>query len=149
MLSQLLKAVTYCLVEMNCSESISELVPTSTAILIAWMGWTPPQQFADNTKLGGVVDNTECCAALQKDLGRLERQAKNCLKFNKGKCRVLHLGKNNPKYQYRLEADLLESSSAEKDLEALVDNKLSMSQQCAFPCGQEGQWYPGMHLEQH
>lgn len=48
---------------------------------------------------------------------------------NKGKCRVMHPWRNNPKYQYRLEADIPESSSAEKDLEVLVGDKLTMSWQ--------------------
>jgi len=90
-------------------------------------------KFADDTKLGGVVDTPEGCAAIQRDLGRLESWAeRNFLKFNRGNFRVPHLGRNNPMHQYRLGADLLQSSSVERDLGVLVDDRLTMSQQCAL-----------------
>ncbi|KAK4823305.1 hypothetical protein QYF61_000518 [Mycteria americana] len=49
--------------------------------------------------------------------------------FSKGNCKVLHLGRNNPRYQYTLTADQLESSFAEKDQGVSVDSKLTISQQ--------------------
>jgi len=89
-------------------------------------------KFTDDTKLGGVADTPAGCAAVQQDLDRLEGWTeRNLMKF-KGKCRVLHLERNNPMHQYRLGVDLLESSSAERHVGVLVDDRLTMSQQCAL-----------------
>jgi len=76
-----------------------------------------PSKFADDTQLSVVVDTLEGRDPIQSNLDRPERWARaNLMKFNKTKCKVLHLGRGNPKHGYRLDDECFERSSTEKDL---------------------------------
>lgn len=90
-------------------------------------------KFADYSKLRRLADTPEGCTAIQQDLDRLKSWLERyIMMFHKGKCRVLHLRRDNCTHQYKLGADLLERNTAEKDLGVMVDNRQTMSQQCAL-----------------
>ena len=49
------------------------------------------------------------------------------MKFNKSKCKVLHMGWGNPKNIYRLCREWLESKPEVKDLGVLIDKRFNMA----------------------
>jgi len=80
-----------------------------------------------------VVDTPEEWDAIQRDLDKLKKCAcANLMKFSKANCKVLHLGRGNPKHKYRLGKEWIQSSAEEKDLGVLLDGKLHMTRQRAL-----------------
>ncbi|KAJ7399960.1 hypothetical protein BTVI_109719 [Pitangus sulphuratus] len=74
-------------------------------------------KYADDTKLSGAVGTPEGQDAIQKDLDKLENWVHgNLMMFSKTKWKVLHLGWGNPRCQYRLRDEQVESSSVKKGL---------------------------------
>ena len=59
-------------------------------------------KFMENIKMSGAVDTAERGEAIQGDLDKLEKWTHvNLMRFNTSKCKVLHLGQANPRYEYR------------------------------------------------
>jgi len=65
-------------------------------------------KFADDTKVGGVVDSAEGCCTLQRELDKLQSWAERWqMEFNVEKCVVIHFGKNNRNMEYRANGRIL------------------------------------------
>lgn len=70
---------------------------------------------------------------VEKSMTSVKEERKECLDFNKDKCRVLHVRRINLRHRYGLGVDVLGSSSGQKDQgEDLLDTMLPMKQQCAL-----------------
>ena len=93
---------------------------------------SPLVLFADDAKIYHLIQSDEDYQLLQQDLDNLYQWSKDWqLCFNVTKCKVLHIGSNQHYREYRLGSDCITSSSVEKDLGILVDNKLKIHEQCS------------------
>ena len=82
--------------------------------------------YADDTKVYRPITNPQDAEQLQEDLDRLVSWSNIWqLPFNIEKCKVMHIGNTNPKFEYSMASQKLEVTSQEKDLGVIVDNSLS------------------------
>ncbi|KAK4832739.1 hypothetical protein QYF61_025228 [Mycteria americana] len=112
---------------------LHRLVSVTTSVREPPAKYSMTTQSSSPTRVGGVADRPDGCATTRRVTDRLENWANtNLVKFSKGKCKALPLGRNNPRHRHRLGANRQKSSCAEKDLGVLVNIKLIMSLQSTF-----------------
>ena len=88
-------------------------------------------KFADDTKMGQVIESEEDQVHLQSCLNRIwDWTEKWGMRFNVSKCHVMHLGRTNPRFVYTLNGVDLEPTEEEKDLGVLITSNLKMGRQC-------------------
>ena len=85
------------------------------------------QLFADDATIFKTVDNEEDHQDLAKDFDNLDNWARLWqMRFNVGKCKVLHLGSRNTRYEYNMGDLILEAATEEKELGVIIDEKLKV-----------------------
>ena len=83
------------------------------------------KMFADDTKLYSTVSTPGDGISLQADLDCLVHWSDIWqLPFNESKCKVLHLGRTNPHYQYSMRGIPMSCTHVEKDLGVHIDDEL-------------------------
>ena len=86
--------------------------------------------FADDTKIMSKIVDDSSCNALQDDLNKLANWSNEwSIKFNEDKCKVMHIGKSNPHFDYKMNDHILQKTEIERDLGVLISNDLEWDQQ--------------------
>ena len=86
--------------------------------------------FADDVKLYKDLQNLEDFETIQDDLNKLcQWTIKWLMLFNVNKCKVMHIGKDNPRFEYEMtdkdgNTKVLKSVDSEKDLGVYIQENL-------------------------
>jgi hypothetical protein len=100
-------------------------------MLNVWMN-----KFADDTKGGKVIENLQDKENLQRALDLLCDWAEKWgMSFNVQKCKIMHVGKNNPCYEYTMRGAKLGTTEEERDIGVVITKNLKPSEQCSKAAG--------------
>ena len=96
--------------------------------------------FADDLKMLKKVSTSKDAEELQQNIETIESWAEEWqMQLNADKCSVMHLGRNNQEYKYKLKDQVLKVTECERDLGVMVQNNLKNHEQCkkvAAKCNQ-------------
>ena len=87
--------------------------------------------FADDTKVAKTIEKEEDGEKLQKIIDNLVDWAEKwSMSFNVEKCKIIHVGHNNPRRKYFMRGKELSEASEEKDLGVIVEANMKPGKQC-------------------
>ena len=93
-------------------------------------------KFADDTKVMQEIQGPEDRDKLQQALDKLVKWAKKWgMQFNIPKCKIMHLGRSNPCYEYTMDGVKLTVTEEEKDIGVTIQRNLKPSKHCKRVAG--------------
>ena len=97
----------------------------------ATAGMKSTMKFADDTKVAHSIISDSDRAEFQTCIDQLLTWSKDWgMEFNKAKCKIMHLGRNNPDHTYTMDGHELESISEERDIGVVIQKNLKPTRQC-------------------
>jgi hypothetical protein len=88
-------------------------------------------KFADDNKGLKIIDSSADRDKLQQTLDSLCEWAKTwAMQFNVAKCKIMHVGRNNPMYKYTMNGTELKEIDEETDVGVIVHKSLKPFRQC-------------------
>ena len=89
------------------------------------------QKFADDIKIYSSVKTENQVLQSQESLHKALSWGKDWqMLFNLSKCKVLHIGRNNSKFNYQMNSVSLEKVTEENDVGIILDRSLKSSERC-------------------
>ena len=94
------------------------------------------KKFADDTKGAKVIKDQTDHNDMQLSLVELSKWSKKwSMDFNIKKCKIMHVGRNNPKYKYNIDGVDLTVVEAERDVGVCITDNLKPSKHCQESVG--------------
>ena len=101
------------------------------------------RKFADDTKVAKVIRNKDDADKLQHCLDKLYNWSKKwSMEFNVKKCKIIHFGKKNLKFKYKMNGEELAVVECERDVGVKITSNLKPSDHCTEAVGR-ARWILG------
>ena len=89
------------------------------------------RKFADDTKMARIVEEEVDAEKLQSEIDGLVEWARRwAMSFNVEKCKVMHIGRKNRRFEYTMEGVKMGVAEEEKDLGVWMESTMKPTRQC-------------------